>query len=240
MESMQSLYIVAFGLLGLPVAQGVTRVRARYPEILRNDDIFPGSTVAGLLRRGRRRGEGGDGWRAEHGIFVAIWFSAGCLAVDWLQASLVATFASTVIAAALVDWDIEVLPDELTGILVFGGLVVAALAVSPWALGPADAVGGVLVGYGALWLVAAGYGLQRGSVGMGHGDLKLVAGVGAWLGIGPMACVLVIAVLVQAGRLVVRRSIGPASFGPAIGVGTVVVTFVTLGMSALARYPALA
>jgi leader peptidase (prepilin peptidase)/N-methyltransferase len=87
--------------------------------------------------------------------------------------------AATLVALSLIDWDTTLLPDSITLPLLWAGLVAAALDWSvPW---PA-ALGGAVAGYLSLWSVYWLFKLATGKEGMGHGDFKLLAGLGAWLG----------------------------------------------------------
>ena len=83
------------------------------------------------------------------------------------------------VAMALIDLDTQYLPDDLTYPLLWGGLVTAALGGT---LPLHDAVWGAVAGYVPLWLVATGFALLTKRQGLGGGDLKLLAALGAWLG----------------------------------------------------------
>jgi leader peptidase (prepilin peptidase)/N-methyltransferase len=87
--------------------------------------------------------------------------------------------ASTLLALFWIDWDTQLLPDDLTLPLVWGGLlfqlVTARVALT-------SAVIGAMAGYLVLWLVYHGFRLLTGKEGMGYGDFKLFAALGAWFG----------------------------------------------------------
>lgn len=89
-------------------------------------------------------------------------------------------FVAVLLAASLVDWDTTLLPDDLTLPLMWAGLVVAALGWT--ALPLKDAVWGAVAGYLSLWSVYWLFKLTTGKEGMGYGDFKLLAALGAWLG----------------------------------------------------------
>jgi len=89
-------------------------------------------------------------------------------------------FSAAVVALALIDWDTTLLPDDITLPLLWAGLLVAALRWVP--LGLDDAVWGAVAGYLSLWLVYHGFKLATGKEGMGYGDFKLFAALGAWFG----------------------------------------------------------
>lgn len=88
-------------------------------------------------------------------------------------------FAATLLAASLIDWDTTLLPDSLTLPLLWAGLVAAALG---WNLPLEQALWGSVVGYLSLWSVYWFFKLATGKEGMGGGDFKLLAALGAWLG----------------------------------------------------------
>jgi len=87
--------------------------------------------------------------------------------------------AAVLLALAAIDWDTTLLPDDMTLPLLWGGLVAAVLG---WTLPLADAVWGAVAGYLSLWSVYWMFKLATGKEGMGHGDFKLLAALGAWLG----------------------------------------------------------
>lgn len=89
-------------------------------------------------------------------------------------------FVAVLIALAGIDWDTTFLPDNLTLPLLWGGLVASALG---WTVPLADAVWGAVAGYLSLWSVYWLFKLTTGKEGMGFGDFKLLAALGAWLGL---------------------------------------------------------
>ena len=89
--------------------------------------------------------------------------------------------AATLLALSLIDWDTTVLPDALTLPLLWAGLCVAALGWLP-GLELLQALLGAAVGYLSLWSVYWAFKLATGKEGMGYGDFKLLAALGAWLG----------------------------------------------------------
>lgn len=89
-------------------------------------------------------------------------------------------FAACLLALALIDWDTTLLPDDMTLPLLWGGLVAAALHWTPVPL--SSAFWGVVAGYMSLWLIYWAFKLVTGKEGMGYGDFKLFAALGAWFG----------------------------------------------------------
>src|SRR5471032_3167276 len=88
-------------------------------------------------------------------------------------------FVWAMIALAFIDLDTFYLPDDITLPLVWTGLLVNMGSVF---VDLQSAVIGAVPGYLALWLVFWGYKFATGKDGMGYGDFKLLAAIGAWLG----------------------------------------------------------
>jgi leader peptidase (prepilin peptidase)/N-methyltransferase len=89
-------------------------------------------------------------------------------------------FSAVLVALTLIDWDTTLLPDDLTLPLLWAGLVASALH---WTAVPlSTALWGAVAGYLSLWLVYWGFKLATGKEGMGFGDFKLFAALGAWFG----------------------------------------------------------
>lgn len=84
------------------------------------------------------------------------------------------------VALSAIDWDTTLLPDSLTQPLTWAGLLAALLGWSGLPL--TTALIGAVVGYLSLWSVYWLFKLVTGKEGMGHGDFKLLAALGAWLG----------------------------------------------------------
>jgi leader peptidase (prepilin peptidase)/N-methyltransferase len=95
-------------------------------------------------------------------------------------AVLYAGFAAALVALAGIDWDTTLLPDSLNQPLLWAGLVAAAMGWLPH--GWAAAFWGAVAGYLFLWSVYWLFKLVTGKEGMGYGDFKLLAALGAWLG----------------------------------------------------------
>lgn len=90
-------------------------------------------------------------------------------------------FSAALLTLAMIDWDTTLLPDDITLPLLWAGLLAAALQ---WNLGVGlpDALWGAVGGYLSLWLVYWAFKLVTGKEGMGYGDFKLFAALGAWFG----------------------------------------------------------
>lgn len=88
-------------------------------------------------------------------------------------------FIFTLVLLAIIDLHIQLLPDKLTQPLIWGGLLVNLKGTF---VPLQDAVLGAVFGYLTLWLLAKIYLLWRQQEGIGYGDFKLAAALGAWLG----------------------------------------------------------
>lgn len=113
---------------------------------------------------------------ATAGLFV---WSARAHA-DGYAALVWAAFAAILLALAVIDAKTTWLPDALTQPLTWGGLLAASLGYSGITL--ESALAGAVAGYLSLWSVYWGFLLLTGRQGMGHGDFKLLAALGAWFG----------------------------------------------------------
>ena len=133
------------------------------------------------------------------------------------------------VAMALIDIDTTLLPDELTYPLLWLGLIVA---VAGWTIPLQDAVLGAVAGYMPLWVIANGYARIRGREGMGGGDLKLLAALGAWFGWQAILPIILISSIVALCVNVPRHYLSgrdedhPYPFGPFLVGGGLVVMFV--------------
>jgi leader peptidase (prepilin peptidase) / N-methyltransferase len=90
-------------------------------------------------------------------------------------------FSAVLVTLTLIDWDTTLLPDDITLPLLWGGLIFAALQWNP-GVNLVSALWGAVAGYVSLWLVYWAFKLVTGREGMGYGDFKLFAALGAWFG----------------------------------------------------------
>lgn len=107
-------------------------------------------------------------------VFCAYRFGLTLAGAAW------AFFCAMLLAMAFIDWDTTLLPDDLTLPLLWVGLIASASRVIEVPL--FDSVIGAAAGYLSLWLVFWGFKLATGKEGMGYGDFKLFAALGAWFG----------------------------------------------------------
>jgi leader peptidase (prepilin peptidase)/N-methyltransferase len=126
-------------------------------------------------------------------------------------------FAWAMIALAFIDLDTFYLPDDITLPLLWAGLLLNTGAVYT---DLRSAVIGAAAGYGALWALYWAYKLATGKEGMGYGDFKLLAAIGAWLGWKMLPLVILVSSLLGAAvglAMIVfarhRRDV-PIPFGP--------------------------
>lgn len=135
--------------------------------------------------------------------------------------ALVYTWA--LVALTGIDFDTQLLPDPITLPLLWLGLVIAASGYG--LIDPSDAILGAAGGYGVLWTVYWGFRLATGKEGMGYGDFKLLAAIGAWLGWQVLPGILLLAAAgglawALALSLIGRRGAGqPIAFGPFLALG---------------------
>ena len=133
------------------------------------------------------------------------------------------------LALAFIDADTQLLPDDITLPLLWGGLAANLFGLF---VPLESAVIGAMAGYLALWAVYWLFKLIRGKEGMGYGDFKLLAALGAWLG-WPMLpqIVLVSSVLGAVGGILMivlkgRDKAVPLPYGPWLaGAGAVALFF---------------
>ncbi|MBX3586486.1 MAG: A24 family peptidase [Ramlibacter sp.] len=132
-------------------------------------------------------------------------------------------FSAALVTLTLIDWDTTLLPDDITLPLLWAGLIVAALRWTPLPL--ADALWGAVAGYMSLWLVYQAFKLLTGKEGMGYGDFKLFAALGAWFGWQALVPIIlmasVIGAIVGIGMKFASslREGGYVPFGPFLALG---------------------
>ena len=133
-------------------------------------------------------------------------------------------FTWALIALTGIDIDHQLLPDGITLPLMWAGLlaalIVGPIAGSPIPVSARDALIGAMSGYVSLWLVFHAFRLITGKEGMGYGDFKLFAALGAWLGwkLLPLVILLSAATGALLGVLMIvlrgRDRAAPIPFGP--------------------------
>jgi leader peptidase (prepilin peptidase)/N-methyltransferase len=89
-------------------------------------------------------------------------------------------FSATLLSLSMIDWDTTLLPDDITLPLLWAGLLLAALKITTVSL--ESSIWGAAAGYFSLWLIYWIFKIATGKEGMGYGDFKLFAALGAWFG----------------------------------------------------------
>jgi leader peptidase (prepilin peptidase)/N-methyltransferase len=136
------------------------------------------------------------------------------------------TLAAIILTAILIaltgiDIDHQLLPDDLTLVLLWMGLFASLFGVFT---DPVSSIIGALAGYLSLWSVYHMFRLLTGKEGMGYGDFKLMAALGAWMGWQMLPLIILLSSLVGAfigiTMIALRRhkSSQPMPFGPFIGL----------------------
>jgi len=153
-KAWQNIPVLSWLLLGGRCANCRTRIGLRYPLV----ELLSAGLCAAVA------------WKFGPG-----WPAAAAMLVTWF-----------LIALAVIDLDHQLLPDALTLPLLWGGLL-ASLGWMEFSreslpVSPADSIIGAAVGYLSLWSVYHLFRLLTGKDGMGYGDFKLLAALGAWLG----------------------------------------------------------
>jgi leader peptidase (prepilin peptidase)/N-methyltransferase len=145
------------------------------------------------------------------------WAAGGALLLTW-----------ALLALAAIDFDTQLLPDDITLPLLWAGLLFNMSGVFTSLHG---AVLGAMFGYLALWSVYWLFKLATGKEGMGYGDFKLLAALGAWLGWQMLPLIIVLSSLVGAVvgiTLMVAAKHGrnvPIPFGPYLAGGGLIALF---------------
>ena len=146
--------------------------------------------------------------------FGPSWACAGALTMVW-----------SLIALTFIDADTQLLPDSITLPLLWLGLL---FNLSGTFVGLSAAVVGAMAGYLSLWSVYWLFKLLTGKEGMGYGDFKLLAALGAWLGWQMLPLVILLSSLVGAVvgvALIILAKRGrqvPIPFGPYLAAAGII------------------
>jgi leader peptidase (prepilin peptidase) / N-methyltransferase len=138
--------------------------------------------------------------------FGSGWVGLACLLFAWL-----------LVAMTFIDYDTQLLPDDLTYPLLWAGLLANLHGLF---VPLQDAVIGAMAGYLVLWSIYWLFKLATGKEGMGYGDFKLLAALGAWLGWKALPSIILLSSVVGAVvgiSLIVFAKRGrdkPIPFGP--------------------------
>ncbi len=146
---------------------------------------------------------------------------------SWTTAAAL-LFAWAMIAAAFIDLDTFYLPDDITLPLIWVGLLINMRGTF---VDLPTAVLGAVAGYLSLWAVYWAFKLATGKEGMGYGDFKLLAAIGAWLGWKMLPVVILLSSFVGAVvgiSMIVFARHGrnvPIPFGPYLVLGGLIAMF---------------
>ena len=125
----------------------------------------------------------------------------------------------TLIALTFIDFDTQLLPDRYTLPLAALGLAVNSYALYT---SPTSAIWGYLIGFLCLWVVYYLFKIVTGKEGMGYGDFKLLAALGAWMG--PFLLPLIVLLSSLVGAIIgiilmkIKKENQPFAFGPYIAI----------------------
>jgi leader peptidase (prepilin peptidase)/N-methyltransferase len=191
-HALQNIPLLSYLALRGRCARCKVAISARYPAV----ELLSGIATAVVAW------QLGFGWAAACGIVVT-WF---------------------LIALTFIDLDVQLLPDCLTLPLLWLGLLAS---LTGWASSaeslpsdPVSAIGGAALGYLSLWALYHLFRLATGKEGMGYGDFKLLAALGAWLGWQMLLPIVLLSAAVGAivgGALIALRRQqrgNPIPFGP--------------------------
>ena len=141
-------------------------------------------------------------------------------------------FSAYLITMLFIDADTQLLPDQLTLPLMWGGIVfhlAAYLLQADWGITTlVDSLLGAIVGYMSLWSIFQLFKLVTGKEGMGYGDFKLLAALGAWLGISVLPIIIIMSALVGLVFALIMKVAKnqPMPFGPYLAIsGWIVLIF---------------
>lgn len=194
---------------------------------LRLADNIP--VIGFLLNRGRcNHCNHSIGWRYLTLELLAITVAVAATINFGPSSSAIATmfFGWVLLALLFIDLEHQLLPDQLTQILLWSGLI-----VNQWGLftTPSGALFGAVAGYLVLWIIFHLYRMVTGREGMGGGDLKLLAALGAWCGWTLLPQILLIAslggLLIAVPWMLLRKHksspllLTAIPFGPFLAIG---------------------
>jgi leader peptidase (prepilin peptidase)/N-methyltransferase len=140
------------------------------------------------------------------------------------EAVMAIVLTLALVAIAMIDADTQLIPDAIVLPLIWVGLAISLFHPMQGAetlfIGPSAAIAGAMAGYLSLWSVYWLFKLATGKEGMGYGDFKLLAALGAWLGWRELPLIVimsaVVGVLVNVSLIVTTRQKRdvPIPFGP--------------------------
>jgi leader peptidase (prepilin peptidase) / N-methyltransferase len=194
--AMQNIPVISFLLLRGRCAKCSARINPRYPAV----ELLSGVASAVVA------------WQLGFG-----WPAACAIVVSWF-----------LIALTFIDIDHQLLPDSLTMPLLWLGLLASLTGWDATRLAlptnPVSAIAGAAIGYLSLWAIYHLFRLLTGKEGMGYGDFKLLAALGAWLGWQMLLPIVLLSACVGAAvgitLILMRRQQrgNPMPFGPFLAI----------------------
>jgi leader peptidase (prepilin peptidase)/N-methyltransferase len=127
-----------------------------------------------------------------------------------------ALFALTLLTLTMIDFDTQLLPDDITLPLMWAGILIATQG---WFVSLQASVIGAVVGYMTLWSIYQGFKLATGKEGMGYGDFKLTAALGAWCGPLALPEIMLLSSLLGLAGVGIQRALGKAEAGDQFAFG---------------------
>ena len=190
--AMQNIPVISYLLLGGKCGNCKAPISQRYPAVELLTAVLTGIVA----------------WRFGFG-----WEAAAAIALTW-----------TLIAISVIDIDHQIIPDSISLPLIWSGLFLSLFHPLVGAeilfVDAKTAIVGSLAGYLSLWSIYHLFRLLTGKEGMGYGDFKLLAALGAWLGWQMLPLIILLSAIVGAvsGILMIvtkrhERSV-PIPFGP--------------------------
>jgi len=190
--ALQNIPVLSYLFLGGKCANCKAPISRRYPAIELLTAVLSGVVA----------------WRFGFG-----WEAAAGIALTW-----------SLIVVSMIDIDHQIIPDSISLPLIWAGLFLSLFHPHEGAqilfVDPQTAIAGGLAGYLSLWSIYHLFRLLTGKEGMGYGDFKLLAALGAWLGWQMLPLIILLSAVVGAisGILMIvikshERSV-PIPFGP--------------------------
>ena len=140
------------------------------------------------------------------------------------EALMAIALTCTLVAISMIDYDHQLIPDSIVIPLVWVGLGMSIFHPLTGAdvlfIAPTDSIIGAMLGYLSLWSIYQLFKMATGKEGMGYGDFKLLAALGAWLGVAAVPIIILMSAIVGAVSgiaLIVLRGRDrqlPIPFGP--------------------------
>ncbi|MBL8268659.1 MAG: prepilin peptidase [Steroidobacter sp.] len=194
--ALQNIPVVSYVFLGGACANCGNKISIRYPLI----ELFTGAVSAAVA------------WK-----FGVTWYCGAALVLTW-----------ALVALSAIDIDHQLLPDDITLPLLWLGLLLSlAPTVSHVGLPvtSGSSIVGAALGYLSLWSIYKLFKWLTGKEGMGYGDFKLLAALGAWLGWQSLLIIILISAFTGAAVGIAMiafrgrdRNI-PIPFGPYLAAG---------------------